>query len=254
MYNNIIQEHMQHFFINKNNIEGNMVRIGGTDFKHIKNVLRMKIGEEILISDDDTASYICEIIEFDDSEVVAKILPKEAIDRELPVEIWVFQGLPKSDKMETIIQKSVELGAFAIVPVVTNRTIVKINKDKEAKKTKRWQTISESAAKQSMRNKIPKVYEPIGFDEAIKMAADFDVRLIPYENEEGFEYTRKVLSNIQDNSKIAIFIGPEGGFEESEIVKAKSLDILPITLGKRILRTETAALTLLSMLIYNLEN
>lgn len=164
-----------------------------------------------------------------------------------------FRDCPKSDKMELIIQKAVELGVHTIVPVSTDRTVVKLDAKKEANKRKRWMSISESAAKQSGRLRIPEVTQVVSFKEALEMAGKMDVRLIPYELAEGMEKTREVMSGIQPGQSVAVFIGPEGGFESSEIEKAREIGVQSITLGKRILRTETAGLVTLAMLVYNLE-
>ena len=155
--------------------------------------------------------------------------------------------------MELVIQKAVELGAFAVVPVAAKRCVVKLDAKKEANKRKRWMSISESAAKQSGRLRIPEVTQVVSFKEALEMAGKMDVRLIPYELAEGMEKTRAIMSSIQPGQSVAVFIGPEGGFESSEIEKAMEIGVQPVTLGKRILRTETAGLVTLAMLVYNLE-
>ena len=174
-------------------------------------------------------------------------------DNELKAEVYLFQGLPKSDKMELIIQKCVELGVHEIIPVNMKRCVVKLDDKKTDAKIKRWNSISESAAKQSGRGIIPRVSAPVSFDEAIKLCEEMDVKLIPYELAEGMQATTEALSKIAPGMKIGFFIGPEGGFELSEIKKAKENGIIPISLGKRILRTETAGLTVMSILMYHLE-
>ena len=172
---------------------------------------------------------------------------------ELPSKIYLFQGLPKSDKMELIIQKAVELGVYEIIPMATARAVVKLDQKKAAAKVKRWQAISESAAKQSKRLLIPEVKEPVKFSEALKLASDLDVRLIPYELAEGMDGTRRIIQSVKPGQSVAVFIGPEGGFEEAEVELAKEAGFQAITLGRRILRTETAGMTVLSILMYQLE-
>jgi len=165
----------------------------------------------------------------------------------------LFQGLPKADKMELIIQKAVELGVYQVIPVSTKRCVVKLDDKKAKSKIARWQGIAEAAAKQSKRGIIPQVTDVMNFKNAVKLASDMEVRLIPYELAEGMARTKEIINNVQPGQRIAIFIGPEGGFEETEIQEALNNGIEPITLGKRILRTETAGFTILSWLMYHLE-
>lgn len=172
---------------------------------------------------------------------------------ELPARIHLFQGLPKGDKMELIIQKAVELGAYRIIPVETKRVVVKLDAKKEEARVKRWNAISESAAKQSKRSMIPKVTGVVTYREALQMAEDFSLKLVPYECAAGMEETRKLLEKAESGMDIAVFIGPEGGFEGEEIRMAEEYGIIPVTLGKRILRTETAGLCILSALMIHLE-
>lgn len=242
---------MHHFFVNQEQIQGNSVRITGSDVNHIKNVLRMKEGEQLLISDGTGKDYLCRLLAASE-EVLAEVLEVQE-SRELPSEIYLFQGLPKSDKMELIIQKSVELGVFRIIPVATRNAVVKLDAKKEESKRKRWQAISESAAKQSKRSIVPEIGGVISLKEAFQMVQDFDVKLIPYEHENGMAGTREELKRVKTGQKIAVFIGPEGGFDEGEIQMAKEMGVIPVSLGKRILRTETAGLCALSILGYHLE-
>ena len=172
---------------------------------------------------------------------------------ELPSKIYLFQGLPKADKMELIVQKAVELGVYEIIPVATKRAVVKLDEKKAKSKTARWQTISEAAAKQSKRRIVPQIHTVMSFKEAVNYAKEMQIKLIPYELAEGMEKTREIITSLKPGQDIAIFIGPEGGFEESEIQGALENGIMPITLGKRILRTETAGFTILSWIMYQLE-
>ena len=244
---------MSHFFINSSQVGKDLLTIVGDDVNHMKNVLRMRSGEAFTAADENGIFYRCEVEELDKQQVTAKILWKEEGSSELSSKIYLFQGLPKSDKMELIIQKAVELGAYQIVPVATRRAIVKLDAKKEASKLKRWQAIAEGAAKQSGRMLIPEISEVKTYKEALQMAKQLDVNVIPYECAKGMAGTREIFQSIKPGMSVGIFIGPEGGFEESEVEMAKELGISPVTLGKRILRTETAGLTTLSILMYLLE-
>ena len=246
---------MQRFFVEPHQIdEGtHQIHILGSDVNHISNVLRMKQGEELWISDGGKKEYRCTIEEFSPDEVLLHIIYAQEPDYELQSRIYLFQGLPKADKMELIIQKAVELGAYEVIPVETKRCVVKLDGKKAAKKVERWKQIAESAAKQSKRMLIPNVHEVLTFKEALKYAESMDVRMIPYELAKGMQETKEILADIQPGQSIGIFIGPEGGFEEKEVETAISEGAKPITLGKRILRTETAGLAILSVLMFQLE-
>lgn len=247
---------MHRFFVEANQIdtEQNQVSIVGNDVNHIKNVLRMTEGEKILISCGEEQEYTCEISELNSEEVIASIIEVTESGRELPSKIYLFQALPKGDKMELIIQKTVELGAFEIIPVETKNCVVKLDDKKKSAKIKRWQAIAESAAKQSKRMIIPEIHDVMRFSDAITYAKELDVCVIPYELAENMQHTRELLGQIQPGQSIGMFIGPEGGFEEEEVQTALKNQIEPITLGKRILRTETAGLAVISILMYLLED
>lgn len=246
---------MYRFFVEQSQIdmEQKKIHIMGNDVNHIKNVLRMRQGEEIVISAGDNQEYTCFIEEMTQEEVLASVMYVQEVGLELSSRIYLFQGLPKSDKMELIIQKAVELGAYEIIPVDTRRTVVKLDAKKQASKIKRWQGISESAAKQSKRMIVPLIHPVMKFQEALEYAKDLDIRLIPYELAEDMTHTRELLGQIQPGQSIGIFIGPEGGFAQEEIDAAMECQVQPITLGKRILRTETAGMTVLSILMFLLE-
>ena len=245
---------MHHFFVEQDQISDKMVVIRGKDVNHIKNVLRMQIGEELSIRNGtDGREYRCEIESFGEEEISCRIRFTKEDGVELPSKIYLFQGLPKADKMELIIQKAVELGVYEIIPVATKRSVVKLDEKKAAQKTARWQSISEAAAKQSHRAVIPAVLKPMTFKEAVSYAEDKQIKLICYELAEEMEETRRRIEEVAPGQDIAVFIGPEGGFEETEVIKAEEAGVCPITMGKRILRTETAGLTLLSWLMYMLE-
>lgn len=245
---------MHHFFVEPSQIQGNHIFIDGPDVNHIRNVLRMNPGEEVNVTDGSGEKvYRCAIASIGEDKVELNIMWAQEKGMELPSKIYLFQGLPKSDKMELIIQKAVELGVYEIIPMATARAVVKLDQKKAAAKVKRWQAISESAAKQSKRLLIPEVKEPVKFSEALELASDLDVRLIPYELAEGMDGTRRIIQSVKPGQSVAVFIGPEGGFEEAEVELAKEAGFQAITLGRRILRTETAGMTVLSILMYQLE-
>lgn len=244
---------MYHFFVEANqiNVSDKRVIILGADVNHIRNVLRMKAGEEISVSNgQDGREYRCGIASFEENRVICELRFIKEENVELPVKVYLFQGLPKADKMELIIQKAVELGVYRIIPVAAKRCVVKLDDRKAAAKVRRWQGIAEAAAKQSRRGIVPEVSDVMSFPQAVKLAAAMDVRLIPYELAEGMEKTREIISGLAEGQSVAIFIGPEGGFEEQEIHMAEENGIQPVTLGRRILRTETAGMIVLAWIGY----
>ncbi len=244
---------MPRFFVTRAQVQGDEIVIQGNDVNHIKNVLRMRPGDELSISDGEGMDYSCTIASIERDEVRVNI--EESMDSsvELPVKLYLFQGLPKADKMELIIQKAVELGVYEIIPVRTKRVIVKLDDKKESKKIARWQQIAEGGAKQSGRGLIPEVKPLMGFAEALRYAQTLDAVLVPYEKAEGMGKTREIIGDLKGKKSVGIFIGPEGGFEESEIEEAMACGAFPVTLGRRILRTETAGLTMLSVLMFEFE-
>lgn len=247
---------MYQFFVEPSqiNVNDKRVIITGSDVNHIKNVLRMKAGEEISVSNGfDGREYRCGILSMEPDRILCELRFIKEAGVELPAKVYLFQGIPKADKMELIIQKAVELGVYQIIPVAAKRCVVKLDRKKADAKIMRWQGIAEAAAKQSKRAVIPQVSDVLSFEQAVKMASDMDVRFIPYELAEGMEKTRKLISGLKPDQSIAVFIGPEGGFEEAEIQVALANGIEPVTLGKRILRTETAGMTVLSWIMYQME-
>lgn len=245
---------MYQFFVEPSQIQDKRIVITGSDVNHIKNVLRMKIGDEIAVSNGiDGKEYRCGIEALTEEEIVCGLRFIKEDGVELSSKIYLFQGLPKADKMELIIQKAVELGAFEVIPVATKRCVVKLDEKKAANKVSRWQGIAEAAAKQSKRAVIPQVRSVMNIKEAIAYAQDMEVKIIPYELAEGMQHTKQIIEAVQPGQRIAVFIGPEGGFEESEIRLALEAGIEPVTLGRRILRTETAGFTVISWLMYQLE-
>lgn len=244
---------MPRFFVDQSQIHYPVIEIQGGDVNHIKNVLRMAVGDTLTISDGSGQDYFCTIEQFLPETIKLNITNQWESFVELPVKLYLFQALPKADKMELIIQKAVELGAYELVPVASKRCVVKLDDKKEAKKLKRWQDIAESGAKQSGRSIIPRVHSVLPFKEALAYGADLDVLLIPYERAENMEETRQVIKGLKGVSSIGVFIGPEGGFEPSEVEAAVNAGAKAITLGHRILRTETAGLAALSILMFEME-
>ena len=247
---------MFQFFVDKTQIneEAGLVYITGADVNHICNVLRMRVGEQFYVTDGESrGKHLCALKSAAEEQVVCEILQSIVESSELPCEITLYQGLPKADKMELIIQKAVELGVSRIVPVSTKRSVVKLDDKKAGAKISRWQGIAEAAAKQSKRDVIPEVGSVMTLNEALAEAAGFEVSMLPYENAEGMSFTRKLLEQIRPGQRVAIFIGPEGGFDDSEVEAALAQGTQPVTLGRRILRTETAGLAVLSMLVFVLE-
>lgn len=244
---------MHQFFIEPSWRKQNKIYMEGSEVIHMKNVLRIKPGEFVKINNGQGAEYLCEVEKYEEQAVILDIVSESVSDCELPSKIYLFQGLPKSDKMELIIQKAVELGVYEIVPVVTERTVVKLDEKKAEKKVQRWNAISLSAAKQSGRSLVPEVGKVRTFKEALEYAKGLDVLLIPYELAKGMEETKSILTAIVPGQSVGVFIGPEGGFREEEIEVAVSYGAKSITLGKRILRTETAGLAVLSVLMFQLE-
>ena len=259
---------MYQFFVEENQLAGDRIAILGSDVNHIKNVLRMKTGERVRVSvrvdveSTDGAparSFFGIIDQIMDDEVIVMIESEDESGTELANRIYLFQGLPKGDKMELIIQKAVELGVHEIIPVAMKNCVVKLDDKKAASKVKRWQAISESAAKQSKRTLIPEIQMPLSWKEAVKKAQELDIVLVPYENERGMDATREVMQNIKKGQSIGVFVGPEGGFSPEEIDGIAPMGVAEenatyrISLGRRILRTETAGLATLSMLIFCLD-
>lgn len=246
---------MHKFFVKKENITDNLAVIEGDDVKHIYKVLRLNIGDKISINDLEGTEYLGEITDINKKQVLVKLLEKLPINNESPINIYLYQGLPKSNKMDLIVQKGTELGVKEITPVLTERVVVK-GELSEFKKVDRWNRISLEACKQCKRTLIPKINSPIEFDELIKDIQSMDLIIVPYENEEGFGI-KNVMSSLKDEVKnevknVAVVVGSEGGFEQFEIDKLKALGAYIVTLGPRILRTETAGFVCVSLLMYEL--
>ncbi len=240
---------MHKFFVDPSSICEDIIKICGDDAHHISKVLRLKEDADIIICDKNGQDFYCSIKSITKDEVICQILKKETSLTEPPIEITLYQGVPKGDKLETVIQKCVELGCVRIVPVAMKRSVAVI-KDKD-KKRQRMQRIAYEAAKQCGRAKIPHVSEVLSFKEAIEETSKSELKLLPYECE-----TKNGLKSALQKNKgaksISVFIGPEGGFDEAEITLAKANGFEIVTLGPRILRTETAPLACISAIMYEL--
>ena len=245
---------MDRFFVDKNNIdlENGTCIIEGEDVKHISKVLRCKVGEKLEICDKDNSEYICEITDINKNQVDLNILQKNEIKRESDLKVKLYQGLPKSTKMEFILQKLTEVGVDEIILVSTKRSVVKVDDKKEGKKLERWERIIYEAAKQSKRGKIPTLRGVLSFDEALEDMKNNDMNICPYENEKTVSI--KSARRGYDINNIGIFVGPEGGFEEEEIQTLQDIDSKVVSLGPRILRTETASVVASSIVLYELSD
>lgn len=257
---------MPKFFVENNQIKNDTIYIKDKDVNHIKKVLRKNIEDEITICNENTKQdYLCKITNIEENEITCKILKELETNVESNIEVSIFQGLPKADKMELIIQKSVELGVHDIIPIEMKRCVVKLKEKDKTKKIERWQKISEVAAKQCGRNYIPKINNIENLKEISEKIKDYDAVLVAYEEEKEntlkneLKLLKKDNQENNDNAnnekiKIAVVIGPEGGIDKEEINALEKNGAKIITLGKRILRTETVALNVLSIIMYELEN
>lgn len=243
---------MNRFFVS-DDMTDKSVTITGGDVNHIRNVLRLKLNDEIVVNNGNGMDYHCNISAIENDRIVADITDISKNAAELPVEITLFQGYPKSDKLEFVIQKTVELGVHRIVPVITKRTIVKPDDKKLGRKMERYNAIAEAAAKQSGRGIIPEVCSPVTFEEALDMADKLSMNIIPYEKAAGIGDTKRIIEDIRNHESLGIFIGPEGGFASDEVDAAVSKGARTVTLGHRILRTETAGMAVMSIIMFELE-
>ena len=241
---------MQQIFVNEEPVNGSF-EITGDDMHHLVRVVRLKRGEIIRVSVSTGKNFLCEVSDITDNSLVASVA-EQVPATELSNKIYLFQGLPKGDKMETIIEKCVELGVYEIIPVEMKNSIVKLDDKKKKSKLTRYQTVAATAAKQSKRSIIPRVADFMSYREAFEYAKSLDMLLLPYESKNGMKDTFDVLDSIKEGMSIGVFIGPEGGFDSSEIELVKD-DVRIISLGRRILRTETAAICTLSMLMLKSE-
>ncbi len=266
---------MQHFFVAPDQVSEGTITMTGSDVNHMKNALRLTAGDQVSVSDGNNKQYLCQILRYEtptrrraikkEEELpeiaVLQILEEQTVDTELRSKIYLFQALPKANKMDTIVQKAVELGVFQILPVATHRCVVKLDEKKIERRQERWQKIAESAAKQAGRGYVPKMTTVLDFENALFCAGSLDYFLLPYElaeeeaddSESVMARTKEILSSIRPGQSVGVFIGPEGGFEREEVEQAVKAGAQVISLGKRILRTETAGPALLSVLMFSLE-
>lgn len=244
---------MHKFFVNSENIVSNRAIIEDEDVKHIYKVLRLEEGDKVNINNCNGEEYLGKIESITKTKVEVELLEKLDVNNESPIDIYLFQGFPKPVKMDLIAQKCTELGVKEITPVITERvssSLGEINKDK--KKVERWNRIAFEACKQSKRTLIPKVNDLISFEELLAGLKDMDLIVVPYENAENYGIKQMIKNLHKEVKKIAVVIGPEGGFENEEINTLKNLGANIVTLGPRILRTETAGFTCVSLLMYEL--
>jgi 16S rRNA (uracil1498-N3)-methyltransferase len=246
---------MHKFFVQKQNVSNSTAVIEGDDVKHIYKVLRLSTGEKVNINDCEGKEYLGQIEEVNKSKVVVSLIEELPVNNESPVDIYLYQGLPKSSKMDLIVQKATELGVKVITPVITERVVVK-SEIGEFRKVDRWNRIALEACKQCKRTFIPRINTPIEFEELLSELETMDLIVVPYENENGFGI-KNLIGEVKNQAKnevknIAIIIGPEGGFEDAEIQRLKAAGAYIVTLGPRILRTETAGFVCASLLTYEL--
>lgn len=240
-------------FTDKQHIEEKFIRITDKgDIRHMRKVMRMKEGDQVDVSDSQQWEYRAEILSADEDLVLLSILDKQKFAREPETQVTLFQGIPKAGKMETIIQKCVELGVHDVVPVFMDRTVV-VEKGNFSKKLERWQKISAEAVKQCKRGVIPRICPQVRTADLAGMVADYDLVLFPYENEEKYSLKDCLRSLSERPKRVAVIIGPEGGFSDQEAALMDEIGAVSVTLGKTILRTETAGMAALAMLMYELE-
>ena len=248
---------MPRFFVRRNQIDGNKITILGDDAKHISRSLRMAVGDNVTVCDMQSVEYECSLVEFLPDRVEAEIISSRACDTEPPYSVTLYQALPKGDKLDTVIQKAVECGVYEIVPFVSERCIAK-ESSREENKLSRRQRIALEAAKQCGRGIIPCVKPTASFSEMLKSAAEADIAIMCYEGD-GTVSFKEALSNAKravadlKNPSVSVVIGSEGGFSLDEVEQARAAGLIPVGLGKRILRTETAPSVALSCLIYEFE-
>lgn len=242
---------MRKFFVPLKDIRGSIITITGDDVHHIRKVLRMNIGDHLIVSDGNGKDYLCIIVSFLKDTIKCKIKDRLNTNAESPISIVLYQCLPKSDKMDLIIQKCTELGIKEIVPVISSRTIVKLKDEKTEKKLERWNKIARESAKQCNRAYVPMVRPPLDFEEALREISELDLGIIPWERENE-KSLKCILRNRSGAKDIGIIVGPEGGFSAEEVNKAKEYGLISVKLGPRILRTETAGFVLVTIIMYEI--
>ncbi len=243
---------MYQFFVEDGQVGKDFITITGPDVNHMKNVLRMKPGETVRVSSRSGRDYECRVLELTNEFIQLDILNSDIAGTELPCKIYLFQALPKGERMEYVIQKAVELGVYEIIPVAMRYCVVKLDEKRAQAKVKRWQAIAQSAAKQSKRSRIPSVHPVMSYQDAVNYALECDRAFVPYENERGMKAAAQAFMDVKPGDSISVMIGPEGGFADDEI-EAVRQKMQVISLGKRILRTDTAAVTMMALLMMRIE-
>jgi 16S rRNA (uracil1498-N3)-methyltransferase len=241
------------YFVNEENIRGNNIYITGSDVTHMSRVLRLKTGDKINIVDNNGILYECEILEINDSKIKTLITDIINDSNEPSIDITLYQGLPKGDKFEFVIQKAVELGVKEIVPLITSRVVVKLDEKSSVSKLDRWQKISNEASKQCNRTYIPSIIKPVKIEKIKELLLKHDLIILAYEAEKN-KTLRALIKNYNNPKNVGIIIGPEGGFSQNEVDNLVSNNANCVSLGKRILRTETAGLSVISVLMYEYDN
>ena len=245
---------MHRFKVEPCSIHDGCVTLTGEDLKHLGQVLRLGAGDKIRVFDGSGMEYEAKLVSITRERATAEIEDSFRPGTEPGVRVTLFQGLPKGEKMDLIVQKTVELGVYRIIPVITQRSVVQLGSKDRAKKAQRWSKIAKEASKQCGRAYVPQVLAPLDFNEAFSLLGGYGSVLLLYENEQK-KCLKEVLKcyTINKISDIALFVGPEGGFSEREVEKFLSLGYDVAGLGKRILRTETAAISVLSIIMYELD-
>jgi 16S rRNA (uracil1498-N3)-methyltransferase len=247
---------MQRYFIPADQFSVDGVTVTGEDARHLMKVLRARAGDRIICSNGRDREVLAEITELDKGIVHASILEELRMENEPSVRVWVAQSLPKGDKMETVIQKCTELGAVRFIPFVSERTVVQYDGKKESKRVERWLRIAKEAAEQAQRNRIPDIAAPCSWRELLQIIPQAGLAIMCYEKNAQASQFRSILAKYLHNDaqsidrSILVIVGPEGGFTEKEVQEAEAAGGIPVGLGKRILRTETAAMTALACVLY----
>jgi len=246
---------MQRYFVKTSQIVDNQVTITGDDVHHITNVMRATVGEQLLVCTDERQTFLVAVETMNKTEIIARIVAPKEEDVEMPIMVAIAQGITKGDKFDLVVQKATECGAATFIPVAMKRSVAKIDASKAAKKVERWQKIALEAARQAHRQIVPEVVEPIDMKGLVALATDYDVCLFAYETFDATSRTRlaTVVDDLSGGERVLVLIGPEGGFDATEVALLESDGFLPIGLGPRILRTETAPIYVMAALSYALE-
>lgn len=240
---------MQRYFVQEEQFSEGFVNITGDDAHHIQQVMRLKIGDKVICSNGIDREAIVEIVQFEPKQVRAAIVEPLDMNNEATIDVWIAQSLPKADKMETVIQRCTEIGAARFIPFTSERTIVKYNDKKEGRRLERWHKIAKEAAEQSHRNRIPLIDGPRSWKELLSLVPEVSIAFICYEQEEARTF-KKLLQQHKPLQSVMLIVGPEGGFTADEVKEATEAGCYSISLGKRILRTETAAMAALTCILY----